>query len=134
VEPLDRAVQPDVALLDHVQQRHAEALVAAGYRHYEPQVGFDQGAVGRARDPALVRLPVGGSRLPNLLRVLLLLERSEQRVAPDLLQVQRDDRLGALSLARQRRGSTGGRQQRRRGWAHAGTPPERGGGIIPCRW
>ena len=47
VELLHRPHQPEVALLDEVEQRHPGALVALGDRHDEAQVGLDEGAAGR---------------------------------------------------------------------------------------
>ncbi len=57
VELLDRADQPEVALLDEVEQRHAAAGVALGQRDDEPQVGLEQvvaGALAVADDGAQV--------------------------------------------------------------------------------
>ena len=54
VELLDRPDQPEVALLDQVEQRQAAAHVLLGDRDDQPQVGLDQalaGPVGRAAGP-----------------------------------------------------------------------------------
>jgi hypothetical protein len=42
VELLDRAHQPQVALLDQVQQRHSRRRVGPGHADHEPQVALDQ--------------------------------------------------------------------------------------------
>ena len=49
VELLDGADQPEVALLDQVQQRHAAAGVALGQRDDQPQVGLEQVRLRAAR-------------------------------------------------------------------------------------
>src|SRR2546427_4452821 len=55
VELLDRAVQAERALLDQVEERHAESAVALGDRHDEPQVRLDHAPL-RDRVAALDRL------------------------------------------------------------------------------
>ncbi len=62
VELLDRADQPEVALLDQVQQRHAAAGVALGQRDDQPQVGHQQVAAGP------VAVPDDGAQVGPLLR------------------------------------------------------------------
>ena len=44
VELLDRPHQPEVALLDEVEQRQPARLVATRHRHHEPEVGLDEAA------------------------------------------------------------------------------------------
>src|SRR3954471_1365714 len=51
VELLDRAVQPERALLDQVQKRDAEAAVALRDRHDEAQVRLDHATLGAAVAP-----------------------------------------------------------------------------------
>ena len=46
VELLDRADQPEVALLDQVEEDQAAADVALGDRHHQAQVGLDQPLLG----------------------------------------------------------------------------------------
>ena len=62
VELLDRADEPEVALLDEVEQRARPARVVARDRHHEPQVRLDQlplrglvAGVLAARELALLR-------------------------------------------------------------------------------
>ena len=55
VELLDRAVEAERALLDQVEERHAEAAVALGDRHDEAQVRLDHAPL-RERVAALDRL------------------------------------------------------------------------------
>ena len=67
VELLDRAVQAERALLDQIEERHAETAIALGDRHDEAQVRLDHAAL-RALVAALDRLReddllVGGEQL-----------------------------------------------------------------------
>jgi hypothetical protein len=48
VELLDRAVEAERALLDQVEERHAEAAVALGDRHDQAEVRLDHAALGGA--------------------------------------------------------------------------------------
>ena len=75
VELLDRADQPEVALLDQVEQVQPAAHVALGDGHDEAQVGLDQRVLG-----VLVAL------LDQLREAHLVLRR-QQRDPADLLQV-----------------------------------------------
>jgi hypothetical protein len=74
VELLDRPDQAQHALLDQVAEREPLALVAAGDRDHEPQVGVDH---------PLLRREVASL---HALRELDLLRRRQQRVAPRLLE------------------------------------------------
>ena len=76
VELLDRADQPERALLDQVEEREPAAQVALRDRHDEPQVGLDHVLLGR-HVAAL-----------DALRERDLLLRRQQRDAPDGAQVQ----------------------------------------------
>ena len=76
VELLDRADQTQVAFLDQVQQRHTGLRVGARDRHHEPQVGFDQLALGLLVTGVLAA------------RELALLRRGEQAAVTDLADVE----------------------------------------------
>src|SRR6185503_9276454 len=52
VEPVDRTDQPEVALLDQVQEEHAAAGVTLGERDDQRQVGLDQVVLGVLSVPA----------------------------------------------------------------------------------
>src|SRR4029079_17281346 len=59
VEPVDRTDQPEVALLDQVQEEHAAAGVTLGERDDKRQVGLDQvvlGALSVLADPPQLAL------------------------------------------------------------------------------
>ena len=92
VELLDRADQPEVALLDQVEERHAGLRVVARDRHHEPQVALDQ---------APLRELVAEVLAPG---ELALLRRREQPAVADLadVELQRVGRLEALVLAEAR--------------------------------
>ena len=65
VELLDGAVEPERALLDEVEERHAEAAVALRDRHDEPEVRLDHHALGdgvAALDPLRERDLFGGGQ------------------------------------------------------------------------
>ena len=53
VELLDRVHQPEVALLDEVEQRQARRLVFLGDRHHQAEVRLNEGALG-LQAPALL--------------------------------------------------------------------------------
>ena len=84
VELLDRANEPEVALLDEVEQRHAGSPVVPRDRHHEPEVALDEPSLGRL--VACVLAP----------RELSLLIPREQTAVADLphVELQRIPRLG----------------------------------------
>jgi hypothetical protein len=89
VELLDRAVQPERALLDQVEERNAQAAVALRDRHDQPEVRFDHPPL-RRRVAALDRL--GEDHL---------VRGGEQLVLPDV----REEELQAVARAARRRRS-----------------------------
>ena len=82
VELLDGADEPEVALLDQVEERHAGLRVVPGDRHHEPEVALDQAALG-----GLVAhvLPPGE---------LALLGRGQEPAVADLADVELERVLG----------------------------------------
>src|SRR5919204_1260975 len=67
VELLDGAVEPECALLDEVQERHAEAAIALRDRDDEAQVALDHLALGdeiALLDPLCERDLLGGGQKP----------------------------------------------------------------------
>jgi hypothetical protein len=88
VELLDRADQPEVALLDQVEQRQARARVHLGDRDDEAQVALDEVALGPL---------VAGVLAAGQLRFLLA---GQQRSVADLAHVgaQQIDVLGTTGL------------------------------------
>ena len=89
VELLDGADEPEVALLDQVEERHAGLRVVARDRHHEPEVALDQATLG-----ALVSEVLAPGELA-------LLGRREQPPVADLadVELQRVGGLEALVLA-----------------------------------
>ena len=102
VELLDRPHQPEVALLDEVEQRQAAGLVLAGDRHHEAEVGLDEAApgVGRRGDVALElatarhrrcrtgrQLGLGGAAVGEQLAEVDLVGGGEERDGADLVEV-----------------------------------------------
>src|SRR5439155_16361275 len=63
IELLDRADEPDVPLLDEVQERHAATDVLLGDRNDEPQVGGGQLLARIAPDPNQLATPVAQLRV-----------------------------------------------------------------------
>src|SRR6266496_1090033 len=100
VELLDRTDQPEVSLLDQIQQEHAAADVAPGDGDDQPQVGLDQLLLGQLALPldplqladaraggGLVELGGGGLALLDRLGEDDLLLGGQQRDLADLLEV-----------------------------------------------
>ena len=117
VEFLDRADQPEVALLDQVEEEHPPTDVALGDRHDQAQVGLDQVPLGQhPRDGDRLQVPLEGLGQPGVreplrreqprlhgLGQLDLLRGRQQRDLADLLEVEPDrvagrTRLGGLVL------------------------------------
>ena len=90
VELLHRTDQPEVALLDQVEQRHAGLRVVARDRHHQPQVALDQLAL---RGLVALVLPAGE---------LALLGGREQPAVADLADVELQRILGRLGRLRSR--------------------------------
>src|SRR2546421_196478 len=88
VELLDRAVQAEGALLDQVEERHAQAAVALGDRHDEPEVRLDHAPL---RD---------GVAALDRLRERDLLGRVQQLVAADVGEEELQRVGGAADLGR----------------------------------
>src|SRR5215218_10083647 len=89
VELLDGPHQPDVALLDQVEQRDAPSSILLRYRDNEPEVGFGEVGLGA---------PVAALYAP---REVGLLGFGEKRGLADLVQVHLDrvPRVAALQVA-----------------------------------
>ncbi len=80
VEALDRLHQPDVALLDEIEQGERPPRVPPGDRHHEPEIGLDERALGLAeRAVALLDLAEGGVP-PGPDRSMAAPHRSDQLV------------------------------------------------------
>ena len=110
VELLDRAVEPQRALLDQVEERHAEAAVALGDRDDEPQVRLDHAPL-RGRVAALDRL-----------RERDLLGGGQQLVAADVGEEE-------LQAVGRRRSATSRLEPARRASAAGCSASLRGGGA-----
>ena len=82
VELLDGSDQAQIALLDQVEQWHAGLGVVAGDRHHEPEVAFDQLALG-----GLVTLVLAPGELS-------LFGRRQQPAVTDLPNVELEGILG----------------------------------------
>ena len=106
VELLDGVHQPEVALLDQVEQRQAGRLVLLGDRHHEAQVRLDELALGLlalAGGAAQLTLLGRGELLARVelcdrfvagfdgFRETYLVVFGEQRVLPDVGQVETDE-------------------------------------------
>ena len=83
VELLDRADEPEVALLDEIEERHVGARVVACDRHDEAQVALDELALR-----GLVALVLAARELP-------LLGRSQEAAVADLADVELQRVVGA---------------------------------------
>src|SRR5690606_24961914 len=106
VELLDGVHEPEVALLDEVEERKARRLVLLGDRDDQSQVGLDERALGLlalARRAAQLALASGGEVLVALqlatggvagldgLRQANLVVLGQQRVLADVGEVQPDE-------------------------------------------
>ena len=109
VELLDGVDQAEVALLDQVQEGQSRRLVLLGDRHHQAQVGRHEGLLGRASAAiTIVRNSRCGAAVVDPLAVALassagipagldglgqpgLVVLGEQRVLPDVRQVEPDE-------------------------------------------
>ena len=105
VELLHGMDEPEIALLDEVEQRHIRRLVLLGDRHDQAQVGVDEGVVGTLpiahQRPQVTALRRGDHRSRKLVtgvpahldgpgQIGLVVLR-EQRITTDLVKVQPDE-------------------------------------------
>ena len=104
VELLDRANEPEVALLDEVEERYAGSPVVPRDRHHEPEVALDEPSLGRL--VACVLAP----------RELSLLVPRQQTAVADLphVELQRIPRLGIPRVVPSSSGLLDGRRLRQR--------------------
>ena len=79
LEAVDRLHQADVAFLDQIEQRQAAIRVALGDRHHQPQVGFEQLALGLADHFLLLAHPRGDLAEPAARQAGALFERVASR-------------------------------------------------------